>query len=174
MKAAHINFICVWTLCMYECVCALAHLTRRSAFSWTHKAPRLNFYNCKGTRGGSQVELVVKNPSANAGVIRDMGLIPGLGRSLEEGMAIHSSIPAWRTPLTEEPGRLQSMGPQRVRHDWATERTHTHTHTHYKSMSNFEVAMCALHYLRLVWCVTLFDFCILSQPRSTEINFNWS
>ena len=102
---------------MYECVCALANLTRRSAFSWTHKAPRLNFYNCKGTRGGSQVELVVKNPPANAGVIRDMGLIPGLGRSLEKGMAIHSSIPAWRTPLTEEPGRLQSMGPQRVRHD---------------------------------------------------------
>ena len=44
----------------------------------------------------------VKNPSANAGDVRDMGLIPGLGRSLEEGMAAHSSILAWRIPWTEE------------------------------------------------------------------------
>ena len=35
---------------------------------------------------------------------------------LEEGMATHSSILAWRIPWTEEPGRLQSMGPQRVGH----------------------------------------------------------
>ena len=37
--------------------------------------------------------------------------------SLEKGKAIHSSILAWRIPWTEEPGRLQSMGPQRVGHD---------------------------------------------------------
>ena len=36
---------------------------------------------------------------------------------LEKGMAIHSNILAWRNPQTEEPGRLQSMGLQRVRHD---------------------------------------------------------
>jgi len=36
---------------------------------------------------------------------------------LEEGMAIHSSILAWRIPQTEEPGELKSMGLQRVRHD---------------------------------------------------------
>ena len=35
-------------------------------------------------------------------------------------MAIHSSILAWRIPWTEEPGRLQSMGSQRVGHDWET------------------------------------------------------
>ena len=35
-------------------------------------------------------------------------------------MAPHSSTPAWKIPWTEEPGRLQSMGSQRVRHDWAT------------------------------------------------------
>ena len=39
---------------------------------------------------------------------------------LEEGIATHSSILAWRIPSTEEPGGLQSMGLQRVRHDWAT------------------------------------------------------
>ena len=37
--------------------------------------------------------------------------------SLEKGIAIHSSILAWRVPWTEEPGGLQSMGLQRVRHD---------------------------------------------------------
>ena len=36
---------------------------------------------------------------------------------LEKGMATHSSIPAWRIPWTDEPGSLQSMGSQRVRHD---------------------------------------------------------
>ena len=36
---------------------------------------------------------------------------------LEKGMATHSSILAWRIPWTEEPGRLQSMGSQRVGHD---------------------------------------------------------
>ena len=38
---------------------------------------------------------------------------------LEKEMAIHSSIPAWRIPWIEEPGRLQSTGSQRVGHDWA-------------------------------------------------------
>ena len=37
---------------------------------------------------------------------------------LEDGMATHSSTLAWRIPWTEEPGRLQSMGSQRVGHDW--------------------------------------------------------
>ena len=39
---------------------------------------------------------------------------------LEEEMATHSSTLAWRIPWREEPGRLQSMGSQRVGHDWAT------------------------------------------------------
>ena len=66
--------------------------------------------------GVSQVAVVVKNPPVNA---RDEGLIPGSGRSPggEEGMATHSSILAWRIAWTEEPGGLQSMGSQRVRHD---------------------------------------------------------
>ena len=53
---------------------------------------------------------------------------------LEEGMASHSSILAWWIPWTEEPGGLQSMGLQRVRHDWLT-NTHTYTHTHTFSLS---------------------------------------
>ena len=39
---------------------------------------------------------------------------------LEKGTATHSSVLAWRIPLTEEPGKLQSMGPQRVGHNWVT------------------------------------------------------
>ena len=42
---------------------------------------------------------------------------------LEKGMAIHSSILSWRIPWAEEPGRLQSMGSQRVGHDWVTYTT---------------------------------------------------
>ena len=42
---------------------------------------------------------------------------------LEKGMATQSSILAWRIPWAEEPGRLQSMGLQRVRQDWATNTT---------------------------------------------------
>ena len=61
--------------------------------------------------------LVVKNPPANAGDSRDMGSIAGLEDLLEEGMATHSSIFAWRIPWTEESGRLQSVGSQRVGHD---------------------------------------------------------
>ena len=49
---------------------------------------------------------------------RDLGSIPGSGRSpLEEGMATHCSILAWRIPWTEDSGRLQYIGSQRVRHD---------------------------------------------------------
>ena len=60
---------------------------------------------------------MVKNTPANAGNIRDMGLIPGGQEDpLEEGVATHSSILAWRTQQTEEPGGLQSIGSQRVQH----------------------------------------------------------
>ena len=54
----------------------------------------------------SQVVIVVKNPPANAGDKRDEDSIPGSGRSLEEEIAIHSSILTWRIPWTEEPGGL--------------------------------------------------------------------
>ena len=60
---------------------------------------------------------MVKNLAANARDIRDAGSIPGSGRSPEEEMATHSSILAWEIPQTEELGRLQPLGLQRVRHD---------------------------------------------------------
>ena len=45
---------------------------------------------------------------------------------LEKEMATHCSILAWKVPWTKEPGGLQSMGSQRVRHDWATNLQHLH------------------------------------------------
>ena len=66
----------------------------------------------------SHVAMVVKNLPSNAGDIGDAGAVTGSGRSLEEGMETHSSILAWIIPWTEEPGGLQSMGLQRVGHDY--------------------------------------------------------
>ena len=56
---------------------------------------------------------MLKNPPANAG---DAGSLDQ-DDPLEEEMATHSRILAWRIPWTEEPGGRQSTGPQRARHD---------------------------------------------------------
>ena len=53
---------------------------------------------------------VGKNPPANTGDARDASSNPGSGRSLEEEMAIHSCILAWKIPWREDPGGLQSVG----------------------------------------------------------------
>ena len=64
--------------------------------------------------GGS----VVKNLSSKKEMwIRSLGWED----PLEKEMATHSSILAWEIPWTEEPDELQSMGSQRVGHDWATD-----------------------------------------------------
>ena len=60
---------------------------------------------------------MVKNLHASA---RDLGSSPGLGRSPGVEMAAHSSILAWKMLWTEEPGRLQSLGLQRVGYDLVT------------------------------------------------------
>ena len=60
----------------------------------------------------------------------------GQGNPLEEDMATHSSILAWITPWTEEPGGLQSMRSQRVRHDTAQHS--------YRHISQATVSMSAL------------------------------
>ena len=75
--------------------------------------PLVYFKFLEGFPGGS----VVKNLLAMQET-QEMQ-VPSLGPEdpLEEGMATHSSILAWRIPWTEEPGGLQSRGLQRVRHD---------------------------------------------------------
>ena len=58
--------------------------------------------------------------------------VQSLGREdpLEKGMAIHSSILAWRISWTEEPGGLQLVGSQRVRHNWATNTSYYYVRKH--------------------------------------------
>ena len=70
----------------------------------------------QGFPGGT----VVKNPPANAGDAGDTGSTPGSERPLEEEMATHSSILAWKIPWTEEPGGLQAMGSKTVRQNLVT------------------------------------------------------
>ena len=65
---------------------------------------------------------MIKNLPTNA---RDVVLSLGQEDPLEEDMATHSSILAWRVPCTEEPVEIQSIGSQRVRYDLVTEHSHS-------------------------------------------------
>ena len=68
---------------------------------------------CRGSPTGEE-------STCNAG---DLGSILGWEDPLEKGMATHSSILACESPWTEKLGGLQSMGSQRVRHDWVTKHS---------------------------------------------------
>ena len=74
---------------------------------------------------------MVKNWPANAGDNETQVRSPSWEDPLEEGMATHSSILAWRIPWTEEPGGLLSKGLQRVGHDWS-DLTFVHAQTKFK------------------------------------------
>ena len=80
---------------------------------WEYENPSSNGLKRISFPGGSDC----KEFTYKAG---DLGSISGLGRSPGVGMETHSSILAWRISWSEEPGGLQSMGSQRVRHNWAT------------------------------------------------------
>ena len=86
------------------------HFLFQGIFPTQRSNPRQILY-CWATRE-------VKNPPANAGATGDAGSIPGQEDPLEKGMATHSGILARIIPWTEEPGRLQPIVSQRVRHDW--------------------------------------------------------
>ena len=62
---------------------------------------------------GKRAEMVRNLPAMQETWVQSLGQED----PLEKGMATHSSILAWRIPWTEEPGMLQSMGSQRVRHN---------------------------------------------------------
>ena len=63
--------------------------------------------------------------------------------SLEKEMATHFSTLAWRIPWRKEPGRLQSMGSQRVRHDWATSLFYTTLEFYYHVVPNYWISLVA-------------------------------
>ena len=104
-----------WWAAVYGVKQSQTRLKQLSSSSSSSSMPMLGF---PGSSDG-------KEPACNAG---DVGSMPRLKDPLEEGMATYSRILAGRIPWTEESGGLQSMGSQRVGHDWVTEHTHTHTH----------------------------------------------
>ena len=65
----------------------------------------------------SQVALVVKNPPATVGDVRDTGSIPGLGRSPGEGNGNPLQYSCLQNPMDRGACRLQSIGSHRVRHN---------------------------------------------------------
>ena len=85
----------------------------------------------------SLVALLVKNlPAVQETQVRPLGQ----EALLEKGMATQSSVLAWRIPWTEEPGRLQSMGSQRVRHDWRTKHMQFFVQSYLNLLSTFPPA----------------------------------
>ena len=75
---------------------------------------------------GFPVDIVEKNPPTGAEDARDSGSITGFRRSTWVGNGNQSCILAWRIPWAEEPGGLQSIGSQRVGHDWGTNTFNTY------------------------------------------------
>ena len=86
----------------------------------------------------------------------------GQENPLEKEMATHSSFLGWEISWTEEPDRLQSMGLQRVRHDWVTEHS-THTHTHHIHVNTHQLLLYSvLHSISTFLKPCLYPFSPLS------------
>ena len=94
------------------------YLSQQYNVDWLLSLLLTRFHNNKlaasvGFPGGSEVKASARN-------VGDLGSIPGLGRSPGEGNGNPLQYSCLLIPWTEKPGRLQSMGLQRVGHDWAT------------------------------------------------------
>ena len=93
------------------------HGENRNAYHQVREArlKRLNImrFQLYGIMGFPVAQMVENLPAVQETWVQSLGQ----EYPLEKGMATHSSILAWRIPWTEEPGGLQSMGLQRVRHD---------------------------------------------------------
>ena len=108
-----------------------------------------------GFPGGSEG----KASTCNAG-----DQVPSLGWEdpLEKEMATHSNTLAWKIPWTEEPGGLQSMGSQRVGHDWETSLSFF---LFFHAFGSSKLKILPLYYLmslrwRFIWYVTCLKFSI--------------
>ena len=95
MFLADSNLDTIFPLCVCVCVCRVFPPYLFVSQKLNVQLP-LPIGHKHVTKGASQVSVVVKNLPTSAG---DAGSVPGLGRSLEEGMATHSSILAWRIPM---------------------------------------------------------------------------
>ena len=101
--------------------------------------------------GASLLAQTVKNPPA----MREIWVrFLGQEDPLEKRMATHSSILVWRIPQTEKPGRLQPMGPQKVRHNWVT-NFHLHISYKYKTWWNMNVTIFKFKNSIILFCVSI-------------------
>ena len=93
---------------------------RKGPFAATRFGVRIQAFHYAFTNTNTRTSLVAQTvkhlPTVQETWIQSLGWED----LLEKDMATHSSILSWRIPWTEEPGGLQSMGSQRVGHDWAT------------------------------------------------------
>ena len=116
----------------------------------------------------------VKASVYNAG---DLGSIPGREVPLEKEMATHSSILAWKIPWREEPGMLQSVGSQRVRHDWATSLHFNTCHfSLYFLRDSWYLSSFSCAYLPpecLLWWVFDLNFCPLLNWVALSLHWVW-
>ena len=93
--------------------------------------------------------------------------------SLEEGTATHSSILAWRIPWTEEPSGPQSMGLQRVRHNWATKHDYSTAHSRSKGACSLWCPISKLPLSTFILLHTTFIFCNNLNSFSFQWIFSW-
>ena len=108
---------------------------------------------------------MVKNPPA----VQEIQ-VWSLGQedALEEEMATHSSTLTWEMPWTEEPGRLQSMGLQRVRHDWV------HAHINISKFCSKLSTEGKIKRGAMIWRQKMLDKClILRYERAHSKQVNW-
>ena len=118
--------------------CGLRVSSERSALAWSLAS--VSQYRA------SLVAQMVKNPPA----MRETWVrFLGWKDPLEEGMATHCSILAWRIPWTEEPGGLQSMGSQRVGHNWACANTKIEEHLVNQNPCYVKKIHLILHFIKI-------------------------
>ena len=103
----------------FEHLLSLRHCYRHKGYN--RDKPETDFErNGWDRKGASQVAQWVNNPPA----VQEMRVqAPDPEDPLEQDLATHSTILAWRIPWTAEPGGLQSVALQRARQDWAAEHT---------------------------------------------------
>ena len=111
-NSSTLSLNCYFWLLQFFSTYSICCLTHRKKHVYIIYIPRYDLF------GASQVSLVINNLPANAGDVRDAGSIPGSGRSSGGGHGNLLQCFCWRIPWTEERGGLQSMGSQRVGHDW--------------------------------------------------------
>ena len=95
---------------------------------------------------------------------RRFSSVPGLGQSPGEGYGNSLQYSCWEIPWTEELGRLQSMGCQRVRHDWA----HSHTHIY------GDIHSCIHMHIYIYTCIFVYLLCNENHEFTLCLQFQFS